>query len=145
MHGLSAGQMVDLESEGKQVDKRTIEYIHHNKTAKLIRLCLRFGAIAGGATAEELAAVEEYGAKIGLAFQIVDDLLDIEGDPDEMGKTVGKDAHVHKATYPSVCGIAESKRKAQELIAEAKAALAPLGDTALMLDIVADYLLTRKS
>ncbi len=143
--GLIAGQMVDLESEGKKVDKKTIDYIHKNKTAKLIQLCLRFGAVAGGAPKDELAAIEEFGAKIGLAFQIVDDLLDIEGDPDEMGKTVGKDAHVHKATYPSVYGLAESKRRAQELISEAKAAIAPLGEKALMLDILADYLLTRKS
>ncbi|HNT52215.1 MAG TPA: polyprenyl synthetase family protein [Candidatus Syntrophosphaera sp.] len=145
VQGLIAGQMVDIESEGKKADKKTIDFIHNNKTAKLIQLCLRFGALAGGADANDLAAIEDYGAKIGLAFQIVDDLLDIEGDPDEMGKTVGKDAHVRKATYPSVHGLAESRRKAQELIAEAKAAIAGLGEKALMLDILADYLLTRKS
>ncbi|MCB5247246.1 MAG: polyprenyl synthetase family protein [Candidatus Cloacimonetes bacterium] len=145
VHGLIGGQMVDIESEGKKADKKTIDYIHENKTAKLIKLCLRFGALAGGAPADEQQALEEYGHKIGLAFQITDDLLDIEGDPDEMGKTVGKDAHVQKATYPSVYGLAESRRKAQELIAQAREALAPLGDRALILDIVAEHLLTRKT
>lgn len=143
--GLIAGQMVDIQSEGKKVDKKTINFIHENKTASLIQLCLRFGALAGGAPAAELKLVEDYGAKVGLAFQIVDDLLDIEGDPDEMGKTVGKDAHVKKATYPSVYGIAESKRKAQELISQARESISGLGQKALMLDIVAEYLLTRKS
>ncbi len=145
LNGLIGGQMVDIESEGKKVDKKTIDFIHINKTAKLIKLCLRFGALAGGAPAKEQAALEEYGFKIGLAFQIIDDLLDIEGDPDEMGKTVGKDAHVQKATYPSVRGLAESKRKAQELIAEAREVIAPLGEKAQALDILAEYMLTRKS
>ncbi len=145
VNGLIGGQMVDIESEGKKVDKKTIEYIHENKTAKLIQLCLRFGALAGGAPAAEQKALEDYGYKIGFAFQIIDDLLDIEGDPDEMGKTVGKDAHVHKATYPSVHGLAESRRKAQELITQAREAIAPLGERALILDILAEYLLNRKS
>jgi geranylgeranyl diphosphate synthase type II len=143
--GLIGGQMVDLESEGRKVDKKTIDYIHENKTAKLIKLCLRFGALAGGAPEEEQKALEEYGHKIGVAFQIIDDLLDIEGDPDEMGKTVGKDAHVQKATYPSVHGMAESRRKAQELISQAREAIAPLGEKAEVLDTLAEYMLTRKS
>ncbi len=143
--GLIAGQMVDIVSEGKKVDKKTINYIHENKTAKLISLCLRFGAIAGKAPANELKLIEEYGDCIGLAFQITDDLLDIEGDPNELGKSVGKDEHVQKATYPAVYGIAESRRKAQDLISQAKDAAAKLGDKALLLDILADHLLTRKS
>ena len=143
--GLIAGQMVDIVSEGKKVDKKTINYIHENKTAKLISLCLRFGAIAGKAPANELKLIEEYGDCIGLAFQITDDLLDIEGDPNELGKSVGKDEHVQKATYPAVYGIAESRRTAQELISQAKDAIAKLGDKALLLDILADHLLTRKS
>lgn len=145
VRGLIGGQMVDIESEGKKVDKKTIDYIHENKTAKLIKLALRFGALAGGAPASEQKALEEYGRKIGLAFQIIDDLLDIEGDPDEMGKTVGKDAHFEKATYPSVYGLAESKRKAQELISQARDTIAPLGEKAQILDILAEYMLTRKS
>jgi geranylgeranyl diphosphate synthase type II len=145
VRGLIGGQMVDIESEGKKVDKKTIDYIHEYKTAKLIKICARFGAIAGGAPESEVKALEEYGHKIGLAFQIIDDLLDIEGDPNEMGKTVGKDVHVQKATYPSVYGMSESKRKAQELITQAREAIAPLGDKALLLDTLADYMLNRKS
>jgi geranylgeranyl diphosphate synthase, type II len=145
INGLIAGQMTDIVSEGKKVDKATINYIHENKTARLIKLCLRFGAIAGNAPDAELKALEDYGFKVGLAFQIIDDILDVEGDPDEMGKTVGKDEHVQKATYPSVFGMAESRRKAQELIAQARESIAPLGEKAQMLDIVAEYLLTRKS
>ncbi len=143
--GLIAGQMLDIESEGKQVDKKTLQFIHENKTAKLINLCVRFGAIAGGASDEELAWVEDYGKNIGLAYQIIDDLLDIEGDPEELGKSVGKDASVKKATYPAVYGIAESKRQAQELITKARQSIAKLGDKALLLDILAEYMLNRKS
>ncbi|MGC9361696.1 MAG: polyprenyl synthetase family protein [Candidatus Syntrophosphaera sp.] len=143
--GLIAGQMVDIESEGKKVDEKKINFIHENKTAKLIKLCVRFGAIAGGAPEKELKALETYGSKIGLAYQIVDDLLDIEGNAEELGKTTGKDANVKKATYPSVYGVAESKRQAQELISQARSSISGLGDRALMLDILAEYLLTRKS
>jgi len=143
--GLIACQMLDIESEGKQVDKKTLQFIHENKTAKLINLCVRFGAIAGGASDEELAWVEDYGKNIGLAYQIIDDLLDIEGDPEELGKSVGKDASVKKATYPAVYGIAESKRQAQELITKARQSIAKLGDKALLLDILAEYMLNRKS
>lgn len=145
IEGLIAGQMVDIESEGKKVDKKTINFIHENKTAKLIRICVRFGAIAGGAPAGELKLIEEYGSCVGMAFQITDDLLDIEGDPNELGKSVGKDEHVQKATYPAVYGIAESRRKAQELITQAREAINKLGDKALMLDILAEHLLNRKS
>lgn len=143
--GLIAGQMVDIESEGKKVDAKKINFIHENKTARLIKLCVRFGAIAGGAPDKELKALETYGSKIGLAYQIVDDLLDIEGNAEELGKTTGKDANVKKATYPSVYGIAESKHQAQELISQARSSISGLGDKALMLDILAEYLLTRKS
>ncbi|MDZ4182939.1 MAG: farnesyl diphosphate synthase [Candidatus Cloacimonadaceae bacterium] len=145
INGLIAGQMVDIESEGKKVDKKTLHYIHNNKTAKLINLCLRFGAIAGGAPEEELRIVEEYGNYIGLAYQIIDDLLDIEGDPDEMGKSIGKDANVEKATFPSVYGIEQSHKQAQEMIQRAKHSIARLGNKALLLDILADYMLNRKS
>ena len=143
--GLIGGQMMDIESEGKKVDKKTINYIHENKTAKLIQLSVRFGAIAGGAPEPELKALEDYGGKIGFAFQIADDLLDIEGTPDELGKSVGKDKIEEKATYPSVYGIAASKSKLQELIKEARQSIAPLGEKAELLDALAEYLLTRKS
>lgn len=143
--GLISGQMVDIESEGKKVDKPTLNYIHENKTAKLINLSLRFGALAGGAKDKELAAIEEYGKHIGLVFQIVDDLLDVEGTQEELGKSIGKDANVQKATFPSVYGIAESRAKAAELTDKARQAISVLGDKAVLLDTLAEYLLTRKS
>ncbi len=143
--GLIAGQMVDIESEGKKVDKKTLNYIHENKTARLINICLRFGAMAGGAPDNELKLIEEYGKLIGLVFQIVDDLLDIEGSQEELGKSIGKDAGVNKATFPSVYGIEESRAKAAELTEKARQIIAPLGEKALKLDILAEYLLTRKS
>lgn len=143
--GLITGQMVDIESEGKKVDKKTLNYIHENKTARLINLSLRFGAIAGGAPADELALIEEYGNLIGLVFQIVDDLLDIEGSQEELGKSIGKDANVEKATFPAVYGIEESRLKAAELTEKARQVISPLGKKALKLDILAEYLLTRKS
>lgn len=109
--GTIAGQMVDIESEGKKVSKRTLAYIHENKTAKLINICLRFGALAAGAPAKEVAALEEYGNHLGLVFQIVDDLLDIEGNPTTLGKSTGKDAEAGKATFPAVWGVEESALK----------------------------------
>lgn len=145
INGLLAGQMVDVESEGKKVDKKTLNYIHENKTAKLINLSLRFGAIAGGAPANELALIEEYGRLIGLVFQIVDDLLDIEGTQEELGKSIGKDENVEKATFPSVFGIAESRAKAIEYTEKARQIISSLGSRALKLDILAEHLLSRKS
>ncbi len=142
--GLIAGQMVDIESESKKVDKKTLNYIHENKTARLINLSLRFGALAGEAKEEELKILDEYGKLIGLVFQIVDDLLDIEGTQEDMGKTLGKDVASAKATFPAVYGIAESHKKAEDLTSQARAILAPLGEKALKLDILAEYLLGRK-
>ncbi|MDZ4121675.1 MAG: farnesyl diphosphate synthase [Candidatus Cloacimonadaceae bacterium] len=145
INGLIAGQMVDIESENKKIDKKTLLYIHENKTGRLINICLRFGALAGGANEKELAAIEDYGKKIGLAFQIVDDLLDIEGDPELMGKSLGKDEEQQKATFPAVFGIEESKRQAEELIAGAKASIRKFGTKGLLLEALADFILARKN
>ncbi len=145
INGLIGGQMVDIESEGKKVDKKTLMYIHENKTGSLISLCLRFGALAGGATEKELAAIETYGKKIGLAFQIVDDLLDIEGDPSALGKSIGKDEEQEKATFPSVFGVEESRQQATDLIQEAKHAMRGYGDKAILFEALADFILTRNS
>ena len=142
--GLIAGQMVDIESEGKKVDKKTLHYIHENKTARLINLSIRFGALAGEAEEEDLKILDEYGKLIGLVFQIVDDLLDIEGTQEETGKTPGRDAENAKATFPAVYGIAESHKKAEELTEKAREIIVPLGEKALKLDILAEYLLGRK-
>ena len=142
--GLIAGQMVDIESEGKQVDKKTLSYIHENKTARLINICLRFGALAGEAQEEELKILDSYGKLIGMVFQIVDDLLDIEGTQEDLGKSSGKDMDREKATFPSVYGIAESHEMAKEMTEQARQVIAPLGEKALKLDILAEYLLSRK-
>lgn len=143
--GLISGQMMDIACEGKKVDKKTLNYIHENKTGRLINLSLRLGAMAGGAPEKELELIEEYGRCIGIAFQIVDDLLDIEGTQEELGKSIGKDADVQKATFPSVYGIEASRKQAEDLIHKAKTAIGGLGERSRMLQILADYLLTRKS
>nr|MDK2851597.1 geranylgeranyl diphosphate synthase, type [Candidatus Cloacimonadota bacterium] len=145
INGLIAGQMVDIESEGKKVDKKTLYFIHNNKTARLINLSLRFGALAANAPAKDLDVIQDYGTKIGMVFQIVDDLLDIEGSQAKMGKTLGKDEIQGKATFPSVFGIEKSRQMAQELTDQAKASISTLGDRSLKLCILADYLLNRKS
>jgi len=143
--GLIAGQMVDIESEGKKVDKKTLQFIHENKTARLINIGLRFGALAGGASDSEIAIIEQYGKLIGMVFQIMDDLLDIEGTQAEMGKSIGKDANAEKATFPSVFGVEESRTIAAELTEKARQTIVPLGSKALKLDILAESLLSRKS
>lgn len=143
--GLIAGQMVDIESEGKKVDKKTLNFIHANKTAKLINISLRFGAMAGKAPAKELAVIEDYGNKIGMVFQIVDDLLDIEGSAAKLGKSIGKDEAAGKATFPSVYGVEESRLMAKELTEKAKESIGTLGDKSIRFRILADYLLNRKS
>ncbi|MDD3536526.1 MAG: polyprenyl synthetase family protein, partial [Candidatus Cloacimonetes bacterium] len=116
-----------------------------NKTARLINLSLRLGALAGKAPAKELAIIEEYGSKIGLAFQIVDDLLDIEGSQAKLGKTIGKDEAQGKATFPAVYGIEESREMAAKLTEQAKNAISGLGQRSLLLRTLADQLSSRKS
>jgi geranylgeranyl diphosphate synthase type II len=145
INGLIAGQMVDIESEGKKVDKKTLNFIHTNKTAKLINISLRFGALAGKAPAKELAVIEDYGNKIGMVFQIVDDLLDIEGSSAKLGKSIGKDEAAGKATFPSVYGVEESRLMAKELTDKAKESIGTLGEKSIRFRILADYLLNRKS
>jgi len=145
IQGLIAGQMVDIESENKKIDKKTLNYIHDNKTGRLINVCLRFGAMAGGAKDKEIAIIEDYGKKIGLAFQIVDDLLDIEGDPALMGKSLGKDEDQQKATYPSLYGIEESHKQAKELIESAKNSIRKLGPKTILFEALADFILHRNT
>jgi geranylgeranyl diphosphate synthase type II len=145
INGLIAGQMVDIESEDKKIDKKTLNFIHENKTGRLISICLRFGAIAGGASEKELACLEDYGKKIGLAFQIVDDLLDIEGDPSVVGKSLGKDEDQRKATFPSIYGVEQSRQMAQDLIEDAKTSVSKFGAKANLFIALADYILSRKS
>ena len=143
--GLIAGQMEDIDAEGKKTDKKTLNYIHNNKTAKLINIALRFGALAGRAPEKELKIIEDYGSKIGLVFQIVDDLLDVEGNQHSLGKSIGKDEAAGKATFPSQYGVEESRAMAEKLTQEAKQTIATLGDRSIRFRILADNLLERKS
>jgi len=142
--GLIAGQMVDILSEGKKVDTKTLEYIHHNKTARLINMSIRFGCYLANAGDEHLARLQTFGTKLGLAFQIVDDILDVEGDSKTLGKSIGKDKNVKKATYPAVYGVMKSKDMAEKLIEDAKELLQPYGEKADILKMLCDFILTRK-
>ena len=114
--GMIGGQVVDIESEGKPVDAETLEYIHVYKTGCFIKACIRAGAILSQADEGRLNALSNYGAHIGLAFQIVDDILDITSDESLLGKDIGSDVDKEKATYPALYGLDESKNKAEKLV-----------------------------
>jgi geranylgeranyl diphosphate synthase type II len=126
--GLVGGQVVDLDSEGKEVDLDTLEYIHLHKTGALLRACVLSGALIAGASDELLEALRTYARGIGLAFQIIDDILDVTASSEVLGKTAGKDLSADKTTYPKLLGLEESRRRAVALVAEAKAALTPWSD-----------------
>ncbi len=120
INGMIGGQMVDIESEGKKVDMETLKYIHKNKTGKLLRLPIEMGCIIGDASKEIRMKLEEYADLIGLAFQIKDDILDIEGDFEKLGKPIGSDAELGKSTYPALIGLEESKKLLDEIVEKAK-------------------------
>jgi geranylgeranyl diphosphate synthase, type II len=143
--GMVGGQVVDVQSEGKTVPAETLEYIHTRKTAALIRGALRSGALLAGAPEAALTGLTTYGERIGLAFQIVDDILDVEGSLETLGKTAGKDQRQQKITYPSLHGLPASKARAAALTREAHAALAPLGPAAEPLRALADFILNRRA
>jgi geranylgeranyl diphosphate synthase, type II len=143
--GMVGGQVVDVQSEGKTVPAETLEYIHTRKTAALIRGALRSGALLAGAPEAALTALTTYGERIGLAFQIVDDILDVEGSLETLGKTAGKDQRQQKITYPSLHGLPASKARAAALTREAHAALAPLGPAAEPLRALAGFILNRRA
>jgi geranylgeranyl diphosphate synthase, type II len=145
-NGLVGGQVVDLESEGKaDISVETLTYIHNHKTGALLESCVVCGAILAGATELEIAKLSQFAQKIGLAFQIIDDILDITATQAELGKTAGKDLQAQKATYPKLWGLVESKRQADKLITEAKAILAEFGDRSTPLLALADYIIDRKN
>jgi len=141
--GLVGGQVVDLECEGKQVDLETLEYIHLHKTAALLRACVVAGALIGGASDAQVQAMRTYANGIGLAFQIVDDILDVTASSEVLGKTAGKDLLADKTTYPKLIGLESSRTRALELVGEAKAALQPWKDRAQPLLALADYVASR--
>jgi geranylgeranyl diphosphate synthase type II len=141
--GLVGGQVVDLECEGKQVDLDTLEYIHLHKTGALLKACVLSGAVIAGASHDLLTALGVYARGIGLAFQIIDDILDVTASSEVLGKTAGKDLAADKTTYPKLLGLEESRQRAGALVAEAKAALEPWKERAAPLLALADYITTR--
>ena len=143
--GMVGGQVVDIESEGKTVSGETLEYIHRHKTAALIRVSLCSGALLAGATRAQTEAIRTAGEDLGLAFQIVDDILDVEGSLAELGKTAGSDERKKKVTYPALYGLEVSRAKAHALIEHAHAALAPLGSPAEPIRALAAFIIERKS
>jgi geranylgeranyl diphosphate synthase, type II len=142
--GMVGGQAMDIVAEGQQIQPATLLYLHTHKTGCLIRASIRAGAMAGGAEDLCLDALTRYGERVGLAFQIVDDILDIEGSSQEMGKTAGSDLRKKKATYPAVLGMEVSRGEAARLLQEAKAALRPLGEAAGVLIALADFVGQRR-
>lgn len=142
--GLVGGQVVDLDSEGKpDITEETLTFIHTHKTGALLEACVVCGGILAGATETDLKRLSQYAQNIGLAFQIVDDILDITATQEELGKTAGKDIQAQKATYPSLWGLEESKNQAQKLIQQAKAELASYGESAQPLLAIADFIVSR--
>jgi geranylgeranyl diphosphate synthase type II len=144
---LVGGQVLDLEGE-KSADRMTraaLRGIHSRKTAALLTASLRLGGMAADATPRQLAALTTFGRNLGLAFQVVDDILDVTATTEQLGKTAGKDAAVAKATYPSVFGLEGSRREAARLTRQAARALEPLGRPAARLRQLADHLLGRRS
>jgi geranylgeranyl diphosphate synthase, type II len=142
--GMIGGQVLDLESERKKPTAEILEYIHRSKTGALITASLVSGGIYGGANDDQIEKLRSFGRAIGLAFQIVDDVLDVTQSSEQLGKTAGKDTATEKATYPSLFGIDGSLKKADALIAEGNSALDSFGNNAATLKALAAYLVERK-
>lgn len=142
-NGMIGGQVVDIESEGKPATRETVAYIHDKKTAALITASLRCGALIANATQTQLDNLTSYGRSVGLAFQIVDDILDEESTTEQLGKDAGSDRERGKATWPSACGMAESKRYAEELINSAWKSIEPFGERGAILHELAGFIRTR--
>jgi len=143
--GMIGGQVVDLEAEHHKPDLATLEYIHRSKTAALITASVVSGGMYAGGNAAEIGRLRVYGQSIGLAFQIVDDVLDVTQTSEQLGKTAGKDMAAEKATYPALFGIEESLRKADALVEQACAQLDAFGERAGTLKELARFLVARKN
>ena len=142
--GVVGGQVIDIDSEGKpDISLETLHYIHTHKTGALLEACVICGAMLAGASEETLQRLSRFAQNIGLAFQIIDDILDITQTQEQLGKSAGKDLAAQKATYPSLLGLEESQRQAKELVADAKAQLAPFGEKAIPLCAIADFITSR--
>ena len=143
VEGMVGGQVRDLESEGRAVSPAALARIHRGKTGALLTAAACAGAVLGGGSAAQIAALRRFGSSLGLAFQIVDDVLDEEGTRDDLGKSPGKDRARKKATYPALFGVEASRAKARRAIAAAKDSLSPLGKRAASLAQLADFILAR--
>jgi geranylgeranyl diphosphate synthase, type II len=142
--GMVGGQVFDLLAVGGPLDEASVRRIHRLKTGSLIRACLRVGAILGGADPGTLASLDQYGEHVGLAFQIVDDILDVVGEQEKLGKEPGSDATLAKVTFPSVFGLDRSRAIAEDATRRAVDALAPIGAGADRLRALAEFLLDRE-
>jgi geranylgeranyl diphosphate synthase type II len=143
--GMVGGQVVDIQSEGKEVDSSVVEFIHTRKTGALIAASVCSGAILGGAERDQLKALTSYGEDIGLAFQVADDILNVEGSSQEMGKSVGSDAQQGKITYPAVFGLERSKEIQRALVDRAMESLKSLEERADPLRHIARYIIKRRT
>jgi geranylgeranyl diphosphate synthase type II len=140
---LVGGQADDMDAENRPGDLEALKHIHRRKTGAMIRVSLRLGGLVGGAREEELAALSEYGEKIGLAFQIIDDWLDVQGNEAAMGKRLRKDSELGKLTFPALLGVEESRRRAETLVAEACRRINGFGPRGRRLEALARYVLER--
>lgn len=142
-YGMIGGEMTDIECEGKTVDLEIVDYIHYHKTAALIEAALLVGAMLADASESDMEIIRSYGRSIGLAFQIVDDILDIVSTTEELGKDAGSDIEKGKATYPSIVGLEKSRERARELYEESIKALDGLTCDTSILRSIAAYIITR--
>jgi len=140
---LIAGQVLDLEGEGKPTSPRDLKFIHQSKTAALLTASIRLGAMSANAPEPKLQALTDFGQALGLAFQVIDDILDVTQTSEKLGKSAGKDAAAQKATYPAVFGLDRSRAEARRLTEAARAAVKPFGRNSTPLLALADYLLNR--
>jgi geranylgeranyl diphosphate synthase, type II len=140
---LIAGQVADLEGEGRKISARQLRYIHERKTSALLRCAVRLGGMSADCTAAQLEALSDFGYHVGLAFQIIDDILDVTQSSEQLGKTAGKDVAAEKATYPSIVGLEKSRKIAAQLTKQAFQALETFKGNAPALAALAEYLLKR--
>jgi geranylgeranyl diphosphate synthase type II len=140
---LIAGQVADLEAEGRKIAAPHLRYIHERKTSALLCCSVRLGGMSANCTSVQLKALTDFGYHVGLAFQVIDDILDVTQTSEQLGKTAGKDTKAQKATYPSILGLKKSRMIAANLTARAFAALKPFRGKAVALESLADYLLKR--
>ena len=141
---LIAGQVADLEGEGKKTSAAQLKYIHERKTSALLCCSARLGGMSANCSAAQLTALTDFGYNVGLAFQVIDDILDVTQTSEKLGKTAGKDTKAQKATYPSIVGLEKSRKIAAQLTDKAFAALKPFKGRAVELEALAEFLLKRE-